>query len=195
MATPPPPAPPAAAESGLHQALRYTGVPPSVLKWRPRLPSKKMAVFLTLVGSGTYAYWYDRKECARIKEEYVQRVAHLAKVPMEGSLAFGRKVTVYAAKWPEDDDYERGLKYFKRYVKVSRGAVGVKCQSGRSRGRLLRRLDCRGSDDEWNGRAPALAQCWKGNSTCLNGAGKPPQGGFVYEGRSNARFEAMSANA
>jgi import inner membrane translocase subunit TIM54 len=78
-----------------------------------------MAVFLTLVGGGTYAYWYDRKECARIKQEYVDRVAHLAKVPMDGSLAFGRKVTVYAAKWPEDDDYERGLKYFKRYVKVS----------------------------------------------------------------------------
>ncbi|KAJ9111697.1 hypothetical protein QFC19_001057 [Naganishia cerealis] len=116
---PPPPAAPAAADSGLHAALRYTGVPPSVLKWRPRMPSKKMAVFLTLVGGGTYAYWYDRKECVRIKEEYVSRVGHLAKQPMEGSLAFGRKVTVYAAKWPEDDDYERGLKFFKRYVKRS----------------------------------------------------------------------------
>lgn len=79
-----------------------------------------MTVFLTLVAGGSYTYWYDRKECARLKQEYISRVEHLSKQPLEGgSLAFGRKVTVYAAKWPEDDDYDRGLKYFKRYVKVS----------------------------------------------------------------------------
>jgi import inner membrane translocase subunit TIM54 len=115
----PPPPPPQVQESGLHAALKYTGVPPSVLKWRPKMPSKKMSVFLTLVGTGSYAYWYDRKECARLKEEYKGKVEYLSKQPLEGgSLAFGRKVTVYAAKWPEDDDYDRGLKYFKRYVKV-----------------------------------------------------------------------------
>jgi import inner membrane translocase subunit TIM54 len=106
-------------ESGFDAALKYTGVPPSVLKWRPRMPSKKMTVFLSLVAGGSYAYWYDRKECARLKQEYISRVEHLSKQPLDGSLAFGRKVTVYAAKWPEDDDYDRGLKYFKRYVKVS----------------------------------------------------------------------------
>jgi import inner membrane translocase subunit TIM54 len=29
-----------------------------------------------------------------------------------------RKVKVYGAKWPDDDDADRSLKYFRKYVKV-----------------------------------------------------------------------------
>jgi mitochondrial import inner membrane translocase subunit TIM54 len=29
-----------------------------------------------------------------------------------------RKVTVYGSKWPSDEDYDRSLKYFRKYVKV-----------------------------------------------------------------------------
>jgi import inner membrane translocase subunit TIM54 len=29
-----------------------------------------------------------------------------------------RKVKVYAGKWPEDDDTDRGSRYFRKYIKV-----------------------------------------------------------------------------
>lgn len=42
-----------------------------------------------------------------------------------GPLAYGRKVQIYAARWPEDDDWERGLQYFKRYIKPILVAAAV----------------------------------------------------------------------
>lgn len=30
-----------------------------------------------------------------------------------------RRVTVYGAKWPGDEDFDQGLRYFRKYVKVS----------------------------------------------------------------------------
>lgn len=64
-------------------------------------------------------YWDDRRKCSKLKQEYIDKVKYLADEPMSSSLGYPRKVMVYAAKWPEDDDYERGLQYFKRYLKVS----------------------------------------------------------------------------
>lgn len=75
-------------------------------------------IFLGTVGSIAGAYGYDRRECRLIKEQYVEKVKHLAEVPLE-SLDLPRKVTVYASKWPGDDEYDRSMKYFKKYVKVS----------------------------------------------------------------------------
>jgi hypothetical protein len=36
-----------------------------------------------------------------------------------GSVDWPRKVTVYGCKWPGDDEHERSMKYFRKYVKVS----------------------------------------------------------------------------
>jgi import inner membrane translocase subunit TIM54 len=126
---PPAPAPPVATKPvkpapgptpAALKALEHTGVPPSLLRWKPKLPSRNWSIFLTIVGTVSYAYYYDRKECARLKKEYADRVRYLSKEEIEGGpLGYGRKVTVYAAKWPEDDEWERGLQYFKRYIKVS----------------------------------------------------------------------------
>ncbi len=103
--------------TGSLSALQHTGLPPSLFKWRPRLPSRNWSIFLTIVGGTAYLYWDDRRKCTQIKQEYIDKVKHLAEVPI-GSLDYPRKVTVYAGKWPEDDDWERGLQYFKRYLKV-----------------------------------------------------------------------------
>ena len=42
---------------------------------------------------------------------------HLAEVPLH-SLANPRKVMVYGSKWPDDDDSDKSMKYFRKYVKV-----------------------------------------------------------------------------
>lgn len=41
----------------------------------------------------------------------------MSKVPLH-SMELPRKVTVYGSKWPSDEDYDRSLKYFRKYVKV-----------------------------------------------------------------------------
>lgn len=99
--------------------LEHTGIPRSVLTWKPRLPSRNWSIFLSIViGTGSL-YYYDRSECKRLKKEYVDKVKHLAEEKMGGTLEYPRLVKVYAAKWPEDEDYDRGLLYFRQYVKVS----------------------------------------------------------------------------
>lgn len=45
---------------------------------------------------------------------------HLAREPLKGSLDLPRKVLVIGARWPEDDDEDRALRYFRKYVKVGR---------------------------------------------------------------------------
>jgi len=43
----------------------------------------------------------------------------MADEPLSGSLDVPRKVRVYGGRWPEDDDEDRALRYFRKYVKVS----------------------------------------------------------------------------
>lgn len=106
-------------------AMEYTGLPPSLVKkvaaWRKwaKIPGPKMSVFLLVTGATGYMYYYDRQEVARLKKEYKEKVEALSKIPLGNSLEYGRKVKVYAGKWPEDDDYERGMLHFRKYVKVS----------------------------------------------------------------------------
>ncbi|KAL7418867.1 mitochondrial import inner membrane translocase subunit tim54 [Cryptotrichosporon argae] len=142
--TPPPPAPtPAPAPSastlpteppvrpadvpltGFRSALSYTGIPRSVLQWTPRLPSRNWSVFLLLVGSASYAYYYDRSEARRIRKEYEEKVAHYAQEPLAHSLDEVRKVKVVGARWPEDDDDDRASRYFRKYVKPYLVAAGI----------------------------------------------------------------------
>lgn len=103
---------------GFRVALANTGIPHSVLTWKPRLPSRNWSIFLTVVGTVTYLYYDDRRKCKQIKEEYIRRVEHLAKEPLATSLDEPRRVKVIAAKWPEDDDDDRAARYFRKYIKV-----------------------------------------------------------------------------
>lgn len=121
----PKPPMPASTATKAFNPMEYTGLPPSLARastWRKwaKLPSRNMSIFLIVTGATTYAYYYDRSECKRLKREYQERVQHLAQQPMVDSLEHGRKVKVFAARWPEDDDYERGLLHFRKYVKVGR---------------------------------------------------------------------------
>jgi len=79
-----------------------------------------LSVTSTIVGYGVY----DRRECKRIRQEYVEKVQHLAEDRLD-PLATPRTVTVYGAKWPGDDDYQQAMKYFRKYVKVSQIRVST----------------------------------------------------------------------
>ncbi len=113
------PRPPPPPLEGWRGVLQYTGLPRSVLTWKPKLPGPKMSVFLTVAGGLTYLYYDDRRKAKAIRDEYVAKVQHFAKEPTVGSLDVPRKVLVYGARWPEDDEANRALVYFRKYIKVS----------------------------------------------------------------------------
>lgn len=113
------PRPPPPPLEGWRGVLQYTGLPRGVLTWKPKLPGPKMSVFLALVGGVGYLYYDDRSKAKAIKAEYIAKVQHLAQQPTRGSLDVPRKVLVYGARWPEDDEANRALVYFRKYVKVS----------------------------------------------------------------------------
>jgi import inner membrane translocase subunit TIM54 len=74
---------------------------------------------LTLVSTVSYVYYNDRKQAKAIRQEYIDKVKGLALEPLQGSLDEVRKVKVVAARWPGDDEPDRSLLYFKKYVKVN----------------------------------------------------------------------------
>ncbi|KAJ8087982.1 mitochondrial import inner membrane translocase subunit tim54 [Marasmius tenuissimus] len=106
----------ASRTSGIRAALQYTGIPPSWLDKRPKLPSRNWLIFLSVTSSITGYYIYDRRECRRIRQEYVEKVKHMSEEPSD-HLAWPRKVTVYAARWPGDEDWDQCMRYFRKYVK------------------------------------------------------------------------------
>ena len=110
----PKPQPP---QSGIKTVLQFTGIPPSLLDKRPRLPSRNWLIFLSVTSAIAGYYYYDRRQCKQIRQEYADKVKHLADAPLH-SLDYPRQVTVYGCKWPADEDYERSIKYFRKYVKV-----------------------------------------------------------------------------
>lgn len=76
-------------------------------------------IFWSVLGSVSYLYYSDRNECKRVKEEYLAKAKVYGQEPLtEGSLGEVRRVKVYAARWAEDDDTDRGLRYFRQYIKV-----------------------------------------------------------------------------
>lgn len=107
--------------SGFQTALRYTGIPPSWLNKRPKLPSRNWLIFLSLVSSVTGLYIYDRRECKRIRQRYIELVKDQAD-ELVGHFDWPRRVVVYGSKWPGDDDYDQGMRYFRKYVKVGANA-------------------------------------------------------------------------
>jgi import inner membrane translocase subunit TIM54 len=111
------PTAPQVQESGIKAALKYTGIPQSWLSKRPKLPSRNWLIFIGITSTVTGYYLYDRRQCKTIRQAYVDKVKHLAEVPLH-SHDYPRKVTVYGAKWPDDEDSDRAIKYFRKYVKV-----------------------------------------------------------------------------
>lgn len=117
---PTPPTAPLPPLTGFQSALEHTGIPRSVLTWKPRLPSRNWSIFLTISGTLLYLWYDDRKQCRLIREETLRKVEYLGKQPMtDGSLGEVRKVKVYGARWPEDGDDDRALRHFRKYMKVS----------------------------------------------------------------------------
>jgi len=108
---------PAARISGVKTVLRYTGIPPSWLDKRPKLPSRNWLIFLSVTSSVIGLYVYDRQQCKKIRQSYVDKVQHLAQVPVD-PFDTPRKVMVLGAKWPGDEDYAQSILYFRKYVKV-----------------------------------------------------------------------------
>ncbi|KAG0697010.1 inner membrane protein import complex subunit Tim54-domain-containing protein [Suillus ampliporus] len=132
---------PARPKSGTRAALEYTGIPPSWFEKRPKLPSRNWLIFISVTTSIVSYYAYDRKECRRIRSEYAARVEHLAKDPL-GTADLPRKVTVYGAKWPGDEDHDKSLRFFRKYVKpiLVAAAVDYEMVSGRRSGDLADRI-------------------------------------------------------
>lgn len=104
-------------KSGIRTALEFTGIPPSLFDKRPKLPSRNWLIFLSVTSSLVGYYAYDRRECKRIRREYEERVRHFAE-ERTGKFDLPRKVTVYGAKWPGDEDWDRSTRYFRKYLKV-----------------------------------------------------------------------------
>ncbi|KAI3619311.1 mitochondrial import inner membrane translocase subunit tim54 [Moniliophthora roreri] len=104
-------------KSGIRAALEFTGIPPSWLDKRPKLPSRNWLIFWTITGSITGYYIYDRRQCKQIKAEYVEKVKYLSEESSPDHLASPRKVTVYGARWPGDEDWDQCIRYFRKYVK------------------------------------------------------------------------------
>ncbi|WFD26663.1 mitochondrial import inner membrane translocase subunit tim54 [Malassezia nana] len=121
--------------------LVWVGIPESVLKWKPRLPSRNWCIFWTSVAAVSYLYYEDRRQCKKIMEEYKERVRGLSESTMH-PLEHPRKVHVYTAKYPGDDNYDVGVRYFKRYVKpiLVAAAVDYEITSGTKYGNLAREL-------------------------------------------------------
>ncbi|KAE8538248.1 mitochondrial import inner membrane translocase subunit TIM54 [Cryptococcus gattii VGV] len=124
--TPGPRKPPPAELTGFRSALAHTGIPHGVLLWKPRLPSRNWLIFWSVSLSLSYAYYYDRSECKRIKQEVVERVEKYGREPMPGgSLGEPRRVVVWAGRWGGDDDADRAGRYFRKYVKPYLVAAGI----------------------------------------------------------------------
>ncbi|SCV69092.1 BQ2448_2112 [Microbotryum intermedium] len=96
----------------------YLGIPQAVFDWRPNRPGPKMSVFLLTTVTLTGAYVYDRRECKRIQQEYIDKVKWMSEETM-ASEQNARKLKVYGARVPDDGELERSTKWFKRYMRVS----------------------------------------------------------------------------
>ncbi|KAG1761699.1 inner membrane protein import complex subunit Tim54-domain-containing protein [Suillus occidentalis] len=124
-----------AQKSGVRAAFEYTGIPPSWFDKRPKLPSRNWLIFLSVTTSIVACY------CRRIRADYSSRVEYLARDPL-GTTDLPRKVTVYGAKWPGDEDHDKSLRFFRKYVKpiLVAAAVDYEMVSGRRSGDLANRI-------------------------------------------------------
>ncbi|KAG8903474.1 mitochondrial import inner membrane translocase subunit tim54 [Tulasnella sp. 403] len=138
--TPKPSEIPEAKLPGWARALEHTGIPTSWLR-RPRLPSPRMMAFIVTVAGIGGTYYYDRRQCKLIRQEYIDKVKHLADEPLP-TWEKARKVKVYACKWPGDEQYDRSLIWFKKYIKpiLVAAAVDYEFKNGNQHGSLMRAI-------------------------------------------------------
>ncbi|CAO1620375.1 unnamed protein product [Sympodiomycopsis kandeliae] len=122
-ATPQVKAPPRPIPRGL-RPLVYLGIPEAVLRWKPKPPSRNTSIFLTVSTTLISLYVYDRRECKKIRQEYIDQVSHLSQETLQ-PYEYPRKISVYGAKSPGDDDYDKSILYFKRYVRPVLKAAGI----------------------------------------------------------------------
>ncbi|CDS00896.1 hypothetical protein [Sporisorium scitamineum] len=117
------------------------GIPKSVLAWKLHLPSRNWSIFLVTVSTLSYLYYDDRRQCKLIRQDYIDKVKHLSTAPMKPG-EWPRKITVYATRSPGDDDYDKALRYFKKYVKPVLVAAGIDWEvtNGTRHGGLAREL-------------------------------------------------------
>jgi len=95
----------------------FTGIPSFSLP--KKLPSKNWFIFAAVVTIPTYLWYDDRQKAKALKQRYLERVAYLSTLPMEGgALGRVRTATVYASRWPGEED-GKAAAWWKRYVKVS----------------------------------------------------------------------------
>lgn len=98
--------------------MPYTGI--GRLRMPKKLPHRNWFIFAAAVAVPSYLYYDDRKRAKALKEEYLARVRALAELPIEGgSLGRVRHATVYASRWPGEED-GKAAAWWKRYVKVRR---------------------------------------------------------------------------
>ena len=103
----------------------YLGIPQAVFDYRPKVPGPKMSVFLAITIGSTVAYLYDRRECKRLKQQYIDEVKWMSEDRL-GTTDLARKVRILAARIPEDSTVDRSTIFFKRYIRVRRaGASSV----------------------------------------------------------------------
>ncbi|UZJ52136.1 hypothetical protein CBS101457_001456 [Exobasidium rhododendri] len=123
------------------QPLTFMGVPKSILTWQPRLPSRNWMIFLSVTSTLTTLYVYDRNQSKKIRQEYKDKVRFLAEESLHPR-DYTRKVMVYAAKSPGDDDYDKSLLYFKKYVKpiLIAAAIDFETLNGTRHGGLAREI-------------------------------------------------------
>ncbi|KAF9052837.1 inner membrane protein import complex subunit Tim54-domain-containing protein [Panaeolus papilionaceus] len=115
--------------SGVRTVLKYTGIPPSWLDKRPKLPSRNWLIFWSLTGSILGYYVYDRRQCKQIKQHYIDKVKHLSEVSAD----------------PFDTprrDYDQSLRYFRKYVKpiLVAAAVDYELVPGKRHGDIAKRV-------------------------------------------------------
>ncbi|PLW36736.1 hypothetical protein PCASD_08686 [Puccinia coronata f. sp. avenae] len=174
--------------SDINPAFRYLGVPASWLsrqgsdRPRLRLPSAKTASFLLSCGSLIGLYVYDRDQCKKIKEKYLQQVRNLSESLVshsaqdevgnnDGAHWMPRRVTVYGARVPEDVDVDRGTQWFKKYVKpiLVAAAIDYTIHNGTTPGALARKI----SSDIRDQRVIEAAQQKDGHKTPALKPGMP----------------------
>ncbi|WVR03287.1 hypothetical protein IAU60_000278 [Kwoniella sp. DSM 27419] len=129
--------------TGFRSALSHTGIPHSVLTWKPRLPSRNWLIFWTITASLSSAYYYDRRECKRIKAETIALVEDKGKEVLEGgSLGVPRRITVWGGKWGGDEDTDRALRHFRKYVKpyLVAAAIDYKLPTSPLHGSITRQV-------------------------------------------------------
>ncbi|PPQ98824.1 hypothetical protein CVT24_003378 [Panaeolus cyanescens] len=127
--------------SGFRTVLKYTGIPPSWLDKRPKLPSRNWLIFWSLTGSVVGYYVYDRRQCKQIKQHYIDKVKHLSEASVD-PFDTPRRVTVYGAKWPGDEDYDQSLRYFRKYVKpiLVAAAIDYELVAGKRHGDIAKHV-------------------------------------------------------